>query len=117
MRWAHFDGRHETLAEKIYSGFWDDGADIGDTDVLAQYAAEIDLNGTSDDKTENRDIKNRLQDGEDFDVVSQEAQGFRSAGVNGVPTFIVNERTGFSGALQPEQLEKAIRQASQQPQS
>ena len=117
MRWAHFDGKHEKLADKLYSGFWDDDADIGDIDVLAQYANELGLNGTPNDTTEIKDIKIRLLNNEDSDTVAQEAQSFRTAGVNGVPTFIVNERTGFSGALPPEQLETAIRQAAQQTQS
>ena len=41
-----------------------------------------------------------------------EADAFRGAGVSGVPTFIVNERTGFAGALPPARLADALRQAA-----
>ena len=104
LRWAHYEGLHENLAAKLYAAFWDDGADIGDVETLAHLAGEAGLNAD--------EVKEKLQDGADAETVGEEAQGFRAAGVNGVPTFIVNERTGFSGALPPQQLEDAIRKAA-----
>ncbi len=42
--------------------------------------------------------------------MAEEAQAFRQGGVTGVPTFIVNERTGFQGALPKAQLLEAFKQ-------
>ena len=104
MRWAHYEGLHENLAAKLYAAFWDDGADIGDVETLVRLAGEVGLNAD--------EVKEKLDHGADAETVAEEAQGFRAAGITGVPTFIVNERTGFSGALPPQQLEDAIRKAA-----
>lgn len=105
LRWAHFEGKHETLAAMIYQSFWDEGGDIGDIHTLADLSANAGMDRDS--------VANRLATGEDTALVSQEADAMRASGVTGVPTFIVNERAGFSGALQPAALEKAIRQGAE----
>ncbi|MEQ8935542.1 MAG: DsbA family protein, partial [Amphiplicatus sp.] len=48
---------------------------------------------------------------ESRDATLSEAAAMARAGVQGVPTFIVNERTGFSGALPPATLTAALRKA------
>ena len=45
--------------------------------------------------------------------IKSEAEGFRKAGISGVPTFIVNERAGFSGALPPVRLAETLVQAAE----
>ena len=104
IRLAHFDGAQERLALLLYAAFWDKGADIGDEAVLAGIAAEAGL----DPDNAAQDLANPKSAGE----IKAEADGFRQAGVTGVPTFIVNERTGFSGALPPARLAEALRQAA-----
>jgi len=104
LRWAHYQGLHEILAAKLYAAFWDDGADIGDAETLARLASEAGLDA--------EEVKEKLKNNADAETVTEEAHGFRAAGVNGVPTYIVDERTGFSGALPPQQLEAAIRRAA-----
>lgn len=106
IRLAHFDGAQERLAEKLYSAYWDAGADIGDIETLVSIAREAGL----DPDNARRDLNNEQSAGE----VRAEADAFRRAGVSGVPTFIVNERAGFSGALPPSRLADALRQAAAQ---
>jgi len=103
LRWAHLEGVHETLAEKLYAAFWEKSADLGDMTVLSDIAEEAGM-----DVTQTRE---KLDAGTDADSISQEAAALRNAGVSGVPTYIVNEKTGFSGALPPEKLSAAVRHA------
>ncbi len=105
IRLAHFDGAQERVAEKLYSAYWDHGADIGDEDVLIAIAEEGGLDPTN--------AKADLANPKSANEVLAEASAFRQAGVNGVPTYIVNERTGFSGAMPPIRMADALKQAAQ----
>lgn len=104
LRWAHFEGLQEPVALALYRGFWENDEDLGDLETLARLAGEA---GMDAEKT-----RARLAAHEDEAAVREEAEAFRAAGVSGVPTFIVNERTGFSGALPPDQLAEALRKAA-----
>ncbi len=101
LRWAHGGGAQEAFAEALYQSYWEGAADIGDIDVLAKIAAGVGMDGGA--------VRENLLAGEDRDLVRAEAQAMREAGVAGVPTFIVNESKGFSGALPPAQLAAALR--------
>lgn len=104
LRLAHFTGRQEAVALAIYRAFWDELQDIGDDAVLIAIARAA---GVDDGLA-----AAALGSSEDAAMVGAEAQSFRAAGVAGVPTFIVNERTGFSGGMPPAQLSAALRQAA-----
>lgn len=109
IRLAHFDGAQERLANALYSAYWDEGANIGDMDVLIGIAEEAGL----DRDNAGQEFENEANARE----VKSEAEAFRQAGVTGVPTFIVNGRTGFAGALPPQRLAEALRQAAATTQS
>jgi len=106
IRLAHFDGVQERLTEKLYSAYWDDGADIGDIDTLVAIAKASGL----DPDNVRADFNNEKSAAE----VREEAESFRRAGVSSVPTYIVNERTGFSGALPPSRMADALKQAARE---
>lgn len=108
IRLAHFDGAQERLALKLYSAFWDDCADIGDVDTLVKIADAAGLDADN--------ARRDLGDEKSATEVKAEAEAFRQAGVTGVPTYIVNERTGFSGALPPARMADALRQAAAETQ-
>mgnify|MGYP003700319087 CR=1 FL=1 len=107
IRLAHFDGAQERLADALYAAYWDDGADISDIEILTSLADAAGL----DPENARRD----LADEKSASEVKSEADAFRQAGVSGVPTFIVNERNGFSGALPPARLAETLRQAGTAP--
>ena len=109
IRLAHFDGAQERLTEKLYSAYWDDGADIGDIDTLVAIAKASGL----DPDNARADFNNEKSAAE----VRNEAESFRRAGVASVPTYIVNERTGFSGALPPSRMADALKQAARETNS
>ena len=106
IRLAHFDGVQERLSLQLYGAYWDDARDIGNDDVLIEIAEKAGLDADN--------ARRCLKDTENAKNVKDEAEAFRHAGVTGVPTFIVNERTGFSGALPPGRLAETLKTAAQQ---
>jgi predicted DsbA family dithiol-disulfide isomerase len=78
------------LAENIFRGFFQDGFDIADRDVLIEIGAKSGLNPRDINKTLDDDQSRRI-------VISQEAQ-VRQSGVTGVPDFLVNKRLFVVGA-------------------
>ena len=106
IRLAHLDGAQERVAEMVYAAYWERGDDIGDSETLIEIAEAAGL----DPDNARQDLKSVASHTE----VKNEAEAFRGAGVTGVPTFIVNERHGFSGALPPARLSDALREAARQ---
>ena len=105
IRLAHFTGVQERVTLAVYQAFWDELADIGDDATLIEIAAKAGLD---------RDLAAAaLSSSEDAAMIETEAESFRAAGVSGVPTFIVNERTGFSGGMPPDYLAAALLRAAE----
>ena len=78
------------LKEGILSAFFEQGRDIGSAEVLLQIAAEVGVDAN-------------LASAAVTDLALREAVGAgsekaRSMGINGVPTFIFEQTSGFSGA-------------------
>lgn len=96
MRWAHLAGRHQYFAETAFAGYWLHGADLGEAETLARLAGIAGM--------DQAETARRLATDEDRADTAEEAAAFRAGGVDGVPTFIVNEQSGFAGALPPAEL-------------
>ncbi len=105
IRLSHFDGAQERLVERLYSAYWDEGLDIGDDVILVRIAEETGLDADN--------ARRDLQNPQSKNAILAEAEAFRRAGVSGVPTFIINERDGFSGAVPPDRMATAFRQAAE----
>jgi len=90
------------VALAVYRAFWDDLADIGDDETLIAIGA---AHGIARDAI----VAALAETGA---AVAAEADEFRRAGVTGVPTFIVGERTGFSGGMPPASMIAALREAA-----
>lgn len=104
IRQSHLTGAQMAFAGVLYAAYWDRGADIGDRDVLVELAGAAGM--------DEAEIRGKLESGAEREAAAGEAAAFRRAGVSGVPTFIVNERTGFSGALPHARLVEALKQAA-----
>ena len=102
IRWAHEEGVQRKVKRAVMDAYWQRGEDIGDRGVLARVAGQA---GMDEDA-----VTARLGTEEDRTDVAEEAAAFRAGGVDGVPTFIVNEQAGFPGALPKDQLLTALRQ-------
>jgi predicted DsbA family dithiol-disulfide isomerase len=91
--WLAFD-------EGIFAALWQDGRDIGDRDVLADIAEDVDGLDASvvDEALEDDDLRDRVTD---------LFTAARERGVTGVPTFAYDGHAA-RGAVPPEQLERLV---------
>ncbi|QUO47949.1 MULTISPECIES: DsbA family oxidoreductase [Halorubrum] len=91
--WLAFD-------EGVFDALWLEGRDIGDRDVLADIAADIDGLDAAvvDEALGDDDLRERVTDM--FDAA-------RRQGVTGVPTFAYDGHAA-RGAVPPEQLERLV---------
>ena len=88
---AAFSGAEQSaIKEGVLSAFFEQGRDIGSTDVLKAIAAEAGVDESLADAA--------LSDLGLRQAVRAGAEQARSMGINGVPTFIFEQTSGFSGA-------------------
>ena len=107
MRWAAGQGHGEAFAERTFQAFFEEGRDIGQTDILAALAGEAGLDAAI--------VSELLATDRDAKDVWDEEVFYRKLGVSGVPTFIFNGQLAVSGAQEPRVLADAIRQATTLP--
>lgn len=91
-RWPAFD-------DAIFEAIWRDGRDVGDVDVLADLAAECDLDPDW--------VRETVADEAACDELDRAVEAARAAGVTGVPTFVADGRVA-RGAVPPEQLRQLL---------
>ncbi len=106
IAWAQERGDAEAtsaLVERLFRAYFVEGRAIGDTDELAQIAAESGLELTA--------AQAMLTSSEGLAVVSSEDREARDVGISGVPFFIFNGSTAVSGAHDPQTLLEAIAKA------
>jgi predicted DsbA family dithiol-disulfide isomerase len=102
--WAEQAGRAGAMKQRLMDLYFKEGADLTDTEVLVQAAADCWLDPDA--------IRARLETDDDVEMISQAAQGAANAGVSGVPTFILGGKYAVSGAQPSDQLASAIRQVA-----
>ena len=102
IRWAQAAGRQSEVVEALFVAYWRDGKDVGDHAVLSEIAKSIGL-----------DVATDLASDKDKTEVMQECARAQQMGISGVPTFIINQKYGISGAQGAELLAQAIREISE----
>jgi predicted DsbA family dithiol-disulfide isomerase len=104
IRWAHAAGTQHAMAERLFTLYWTEGADIGSREVLIKAAIDVGLDGI---------LVAHLLDGEvDLDAAVSEIQTATEIGITGVPTFIFGNRYVVVGAQPADVLKSAITRAS-----
>ncbi|WP_416840846.1 DsbA family oxidoreductase [Haloferax sp. DFSO52] len=83
----------------IFEALWQDGADIGDEDVLVELAEDAGVAGD--------EVRSALDDDGLFEEVREQFAEAQRHGVTGVPTFAY-EGYAARGAVPPEQLERLV---------
>ncbi len=104
IRWAHQAGKQAEVVEALFCAYWRDGKDVGDAAVLVDIAKSCGMDGT--------EVQRLLPTETDCVAVMDEVQKAYALGVQGVPTFIINQKYGISGAQEAEALASAIRQVA-----
>jgi predicted DsbA family dithiol-disulfide isomerase len=87
-------GRQTAALDALFRGYFTDGLDIGDIEMLADLAASIGI--------DRRSAYRYLDSDEDVEHVLAEDEMARSIGIGGVPCFIIDRRYAISGAQSPE---------------
>lgn len=96
IAWANDRGDPDPLVERLFRAYFFEGQDLGEPTVLAEAAAEAGLDRAAAEATL-ADTELRAQ------VAAADAEA-RAAGLQGVPTFVVNDAYAVSGAQEPKVL-------------
>ena len=100
IRWSGESSDPARMKQRLMDLYFTEGADLSDSQVLVAAAREC---GMDADR-----VRHRLLSDEDVEIVTAEAQSFETAGVNGVPYFILGGIFAVSGAQEPEYLAEAM---------
>ena len=101
VRWAAAEGLGDPMLERLFSLFFEDGADLTKAETLIAAAEEV---GLDEDE-----VAMRLEDGVDLDAVKADIAHAGRIGITGVPTIIVENKFAISGAQTPDVLVEALR--------
>ena len=104
IRWAKQADKQEAVVEALFLAYWRDGKDVGDHKVLVEVATAAGMDG--------KEIAILLSHDTDKREVMEEVEKSYQLGVQGVPTFIIDNKYGVSGAQEAEALAATIRQVA-----
>jgi predicted DsbA family dithiol-disulfide isomerase len=91
--------KFEEFHERVFDALWQDERDIGDPDVLADIATDLDIDAA--------DLRAAIDDGEREEALEERFAEANGAGVTGVPTFAY-EGYAARGAVPPEHLQRLV---------
>ncbi len=106
IRWAQQADKQPAVVEALFMAYWSEGRDVGDHDTLVAIATQCGMNGV--------EVAQLLKQDTDKQAVLTEAQRAVEMGVTGVPTFIMAQRYGISGAQEVSVLVDAIKKVAAQ---
>ena len=95
IHWAGIEELQTPMAMALFRGYFDEGRDIGDHEVLADVADSLSMDGAM--------IRRLLQSDSDKDDIRARDARVREMGISGVPTFIVGGEHAVPGC-QPAEL-------------
>lgn len=101
LRWAGPSGRQHALAERLFSLYFVEGADLSDPATLIGAARAVGM--------ETDGLAERLASEEDVELTRAEIAHAQRIGVTGVPCFILDGKYAAMGAQDPEVLASAFR--------
>jgi predicted DsbA family dithiol-disulfide isomerase len=101
VRWAAAEGLDDPMLERLFSLFFEEGADLTKAETLIAAAEEV---GLDEDE-----VTMKLEDGVDLDAVKADIAHAGRIGITGVPTVIVENKFAISGAQTSEVLVDALR--------
>jgi predicted DsbA family dithiol-disulfide isomerase len=104
IHWSGETGDPARMKQRLMELYFTEGADLSDNEVLAGAARDC---GMDADR-----VRQRLAGDEDVDSITAEAESARTAGIEGVPCFILGGMFAVSGAQAPEYLADAIERAA-----
>lgn len=104
IHWAGLEGLQTPLVMGLFKAYFEEGRDIGDTEVLMSIATEAGLDGAM--------LRTLLEGDADSDDIRARDAHARNRGVSGVPTFVLAGQHVLTGAQPPEVWGQVIDQIS-----
>ena len=101
IRWAAAEGLGDPMLERLFSLFFEEGADLTKAETLIAAAEDV---GLDEDE-----VTMKLEDGVDLDALKADIAHAGRMGITGVPTIIVENKFAISGAQTSEVLVDALR--------
>lgn len=99
--WARSQGHFDEYHAEIFRAFFERGEDIGDIEVLISLALKLGLDSGS--------LRQALQSHQfEVSVLADEHEA-AALGISGVPAFVADRKTAFSGVQPIENLKRLIR--------
>jgi predicted DsbA family dithiol-disulfide isomerase len=98
--WADSIGKAPEMKQKLMDLYFTQGGDLTQRDTLIAAAAAVGLDADT--------VRADLATDKDEDVIEQQSQEAKQAGIEGVPCFIFGGKFAVSGAQAPEYLAEAI---------
>ncbi len=105
IRWAGSAGLQDAIVEKLFTAYFEEGLNIGDSAVLLDIAES----GGMDREL----VEQLLGSDADLSLVEREDHLAHEMGISGVPTFIFENRFMISGAREAEVLARVIDKAQE----
>ena len=96
IRFAQRHGLADDVVQLLFDGYFSNGDDIGDRDLLVETGVFVGLDAAS--------LRAYLESDEGVEEIRAEDARAREIGIQGVPTFIFNDHYVLSGAHPPEVL-------------
>ena len=103
IRWAGGTGGQNALVDRLFQAYFVEGKDVGDRATLIQLAENAGLDGAM--------AATHLATEEGTQEIRAEETAARDAGLNGVPTFVLEHHVLFSGAVPPDAFAEALSKA------
>jgi predicted DsbA family dithiol-disulfide isomerase len=102
IRWAGGQGTEvqDRVVDRLFQLYFEEGANIGDIDVLAEAGASVGMD---------RALITELLNGDaDEEAVEQQIRNAQAMGVSGVPCFIFGRKYAVMGAQPSQKIAEAI---------
>ncbi|MED5396025.1 MAG: DsbA family oxidoreductase [Pseudomonadota bacterium] len=100
IRFAERTGKADAMVETLFIEYFINGRDIGSRPVLLDFGRKLDLDVEG--------LRNYLDSEEGVRSIYDENSRAHRLGVNGVPSFVFNEKMVISGAQEPQVLASMI---------
>ncbi len=107
IRWAEVGRQQDSVVERLFELYFTEGEDIGEASVLLEAAREADMDVEL--------VAEVLATDKDVDEVHKEIALAHELGVQGVPTFVLDQTHILVGAQRAEVLADALVQISEEP--
>lgn len=105
-KYAETVGKAKEMTERLLKANFEEGAQLGNTEVLIGLAKEVGL--------EEQAVRDFLADDQFATDVLADIQKAREIGVQGVPFFVVNDKYAISGAQPTTVFEQAVKQVAEE---